>query len=361
VNEVLDHLTAVVERFDSFRNSEETAMLMERKRGTNEAELLHSLAHIDECIEETREFVQGAVTMYDENVNFVKACKNPMPATQNSSFDENENNINKLQFRSEEEGNAILAKNDKAISSWSEKNNQAEEKLASLEKELHQLQYDKSGAEAICFGVSEEAATVVKQEYKANIAMIAWSKQINSTLCKFSGVAIGAFEGNTFVVNTNEISFRLKFGNKNYKLVDVQITGGEVKKYGLNDEVDMIKLIKDEGVRRNDPSFVLRELRCFSQGYIALMKELSDLKSKYPLTRVNNEIVVTLPEGIVVTLFVDNDYPRSSPRLLTLDGFNGWKQRDMERVKARCADEIEKETLKTIKDTLSFVSGAISL
>eukprot|EP00510_Aplanochytrium_minuta_P005456 CAMPEP_0184017192 /NCGR_PEP_ID=MMETSP0954-20121128/7379_1 /TAXON_ID=627963 /ORGANISM="Aplanochytrium sp, Strain PBS07" /LENGTH=309 /DNA_ID=CAMNT_0026298359 /DNA_START=183 /DNA_END=1109 /DNA_ORIENTATION=- len=300
VNSVLDDLSSLLESFDAFKKSQEVEIL--NSFDSEKAKVLaEKIQQLDSSIEETKEYLQGAVSMYDDNMNFVKNC---------------ETDVKTSWIKSEVKGNELLAENDEAISAWSERNNKGEEQLLELEKKGRDLFF---GATTDEHTVNLTADNEINAESKEASS---WRKhkELLNTLYGFDI----RFEENSCIVETPEVVFKMIFDDKNFKLKDVQIIAGEIKKYELNGRIDVLKNMVSEGIHRNDPTFLLRELRRFSQKHVALSKELDDLKRTYPLTQVKNELVITLPEGIIITLHVDNEYPNSSPRLVALDGFNGW-------------------------------------
>lgn len=206
--------------------------------------------------------------------------------------------------------------------------------------------------------------------------MIEWTKQMTEALSTFSGISVDDFDQESFVVRTPYVCFRVRFALETLRLVDVEIIAPQSPRSNntsdsmISSEKISRATVRDgdvghivlEAVKRNDICFLTRELQAFAQNRTALFAEINALRQRYPLNFVKDELVVTLPAGVVVTLCIRHDYPQSySPlELIALDGFSGWRNSDMTRLREIGENALKTGQASTITELLDFISLSLS-
>ena len=189
--------------------------------------------------------------------------------------------------------------------------------------------------------------------------MLNFTEQMVLALKNFIGISVQDVTAHGFKVSTANLSMQIDLATHNdgTRVKEISFDDNELThaKYAPFNSKS-IHHILDEGIKRNDVVFLINELEAFFVNRKALNDELEEIAKNFPLSIVKREVVITLPEGVVLTVHITDDYPGragdSTPqaRLVELDSLNGSKQSDADRVKAKYLETVGKRapTLKHI-------------
>lgn len=258
-----------------------------------------------------------------------------------------------------EQARGAVMQQENTISTMNEKILQAQSSISAKQKLLEEAVENLSKARSQVI-IPEEESQVPKD-------VLQFTEQMVLALRNFTGISVERVAEGGFTVATTHLKIHLDLiaqkGCARVSGVRVDENDLTQAKYAPFNQKAIQHLV-EEGIKRNDIVLLVHELEAFYMNRKALNEELTEIAKHFPLSIVKREVVITLPEGVVLTVHVTDDYPglpgdrAAQAKLVELDSLNGSKQSDADRVKAKYLETFDKR-IPTVKHIVQDIMALL--